>query len=366
MGLKIEDFTFPLTVSKRTEETPLATSFAFEIPKDLESKFKYESGQFVSFFLDINGETLSRSYSLSSAPGVDSEFQVTVKRVPGGKGSNFLCDHVQVGHQLRVAPPSGHFFKFKEGTTNFVLFGGGSGITPLYSILKYVLAKKPEAQVTLVYANRSEDQIIYKEELKSWAEKYSSRFQIHHLLSQPTAAWETPTSKITADWIKAFAKNLNPKTEVYVCGPDGYMELCKNSLLQLDFPKDLLHQESFTTTASTINEPAKDIDGKTLIGNSPSEESEIYEVTVTLQGESKVYQVKKNDSILEALIEAGDNPPYSCMDGACMACMAKVEDGLVMQEDPGILTQENIDVGECLTCQAKPRAQKTKITYDIF
>jgi len=366
MSLKIEDFTFPLTVSKRTEETPLATSFAFEIPKELESKFKYESGQFVSFFLDINGEPLTRSYSLSSAPGVDSEFQVTVKRVPGGKGSNFLCDKVQVGDQLRVAPPSGHFFKYQSDTSHFVLFAGGSGITPLYSILKYVLTKIPEAQVTLIYANRSEDQIIYKEELKSWAKEHSSRFQIHHLLSQPTAAWEAPTSKITADWIQSFSKSLKPKTEIYICGPDGYMDLCKNSMLQMDFPKDLIHQESFTTTPSTTSQPAKDLEGKTLIGKGPSEEAEAYDVTVTLQGETKTFKIDKGESILEALIEAGENPPYSCLDGACMACMAKVESGLVMQKDPGILTQENIDVGECLTCQAKPRAQNTKITYDIF
>ena len=317
--------------------------------------------------MDVKGEQISRSYSLSSAPEVDEDFQVTVKRVEGGKGSNFLCDHIQAGDTLKTAPPSGHFFKSMDSTKHFVLFGGGSGITPLFSILKHVLKTKPDARVSLVYANRSEDQIIYKKELQQWATDHTSRLQIHHLLSQPSAAWELPTSKITSAWIGSFLGEIDQgSTEFYICGPEGYMELCKNALLESSVAKERVHQESFATSIPKSAQPATDIDGKTLIGKSPSEEADTYKVSVTLQGVTKEFNVKKDETILEALIEAGENPPYSCMDGACMACMGKVESGLVMQEDPGILTQENIDVGECLTCQSKPRAQNSKITYDIF
>jgi ring-1,2-phenylacetyl-CoA epoxidase subunit PaaE len=290
-----------------------------------------------------------------------------VKRVPGGKGSNFLCDKVKVGDVLRVTPPSGHFFKFKSDTKHFVLFGAGSGITPLFSILKSVLVKNPQAHVTLVFANRSENQIIYHNELNSWIEKNPTRFQIHHLLSQPSAAWEAPTARITEGWLKAFSKTLTDEAfETYLCGPDGYMELVHKSLIESNIDPTRIHQESFNTSVPLADKPKTDVDGKTLIGTASPEMAEYYEVEVTLNGEVKNFKMRQKNSILESLIEAGENPPYSCMDGACMACMGKVTQGLVMQEDPGILTQENIDIGECLTCQAKPRAQNTKVSYDIF
>jgi ferredoxin-NADP reductase len=367
MSLKIEDFTFPLKVAQKVEETREATSFVFEIPAELKSKFEYQPGQFVSLFLNVNGEELSRSYSLGSSPEADRDFKITVKRVDGGRGSNYLCDHIQVGDSLRVSPPSGHFFKYQGEVKHYVLFGAGSGITPLFSILKYVLKKNPQAQVTLVFANRSEEHIIYRQELQKWAEEHSSRFQIHHLLSQPGTAWELPTSRLTEGWLKAFSKTLDVKPfEIYLCGPDGYMELVKNTLSGCGVPEENIHQESFTTTTSVTNKPATDVDGKTLIGTATPEMEDTYEVEVTLSGETKTFTIDKDSSILEALIEQGENPPYSCMDGGCMACMGKVLEGVVMQEDPGILTQENIDVGECLTCQAKPRARKVKVTYDIF
>lgn len=374
MSLKVEDFTHPLKVSRKIEETSEATSFAFEIPENLKEKFKYEPGQFVSLFLNVNGEELSRSYSLCSAPDVDDDFKITVKRVPGGRGSNYLCDHVKVGDTLRVSPPSGHFFKYKEAVKHIALFGAGSGITPLFSILKYVLKKNSQTQVTLVFANRSEDQIIYHKELAEWGDEYASRFQIHHLLSRPSAAWEAPTSRITEGWLKAFSKTLEVEPyEIYLCGPDGYMDLVKTTLIQCGIPASTIYQESFNTSGplshkshATDTGTEVDTEGKTLIGTASAEQAESYEVEVTLMGETKTYHVSKDESILEALIEAGENPPYSCMDGGCMACMGKVTEGLVMQDDPGILTQENIDVGECLTCQAKPRAKNTKVSYDIF
>ncbi len=367
MSLKLEDYTHLLTVSEVIKETSQATSFSFNIPADLKEKFKYEPGQFVSLFLNVNGEEISRSYSLCSAPGVDEDFRITVKRVPGGRGSNFLCDTVKAGDVLRVSPPSGRFFKYSDSTRHFVLFGAGSGITPLFSILKYVLKKTNDQKVTLVFANRSEDQIIYRDLLNEWVSRYPTRLEIHHLLSQPSAAWEAPTSKITEGWLRAFSKTLELNGfEVYLCGPDGYMDLVKNSLLLCGLPAETIHQESFNTSTLPEDKPKTDVDGKTLIGAATPDMQDTYDVEVTLSGETKVYSVGKDESILEALIEAGANPPYSCMDGACMACMGKVTEGLVMQEDPGILTQENIDVGECLTCQAKPRAKVTKIDYDIF
>lgn len=367
MSLNIDNLTHSLKVVDKINETSEATSFTLEIPNALREKFKYQPGQFVSLFLEINGESLSRSYSLSSSPDVDSFFQITVKRVPGGKASNFLCDQVQVGQSLKATPPSGHFFKFKEQTKHFVLFGAGSGITPLFSILKWVLKTKSDSFVTLVFGNRSEDQIIYKDQINQWSQEYSGRLQVHHLLSQPTAAWELPTSKCTEGWLKAFYKTLSPDPyEIYLCGPDGFMELVRQSLSQCGVPDDRLHQESFNAASPAGHKPQVELDGRTLIGNAPIELLDSYNVEVTLSGETKSFTVPQNQTILEALIEAGENPPYSCMDGACMACMGKVTEGLVMQDDPGILAQENIEAQECLTCQAKPRSKNVKLNYDIF
>jgi len=367
MSLSIEQLTRPLKIAKRVQETPEAVSFVFEIPAEMKSEFNYQAGQFVTLFMDINGESLNRSYSLCSSPIVDNEFKITVKKVSGGKGSTYLCEQVKEGQVLRVTRPAGHFFKPSLASTQYFFIAAGSGITPTYSILKTVLTANEENQVHLLYCNRNEESIIYAKEIEEWQKKFGARLHVHHLLSQPSSAWKGERGRFSEAWLKnifALHKNNKMAHEYYLCGPDGFMDGAALSLTNLGIDKSQIRRESFAVGLTTVKAPDLPSDW-TYIGDKAQGKSESGgHLTAVVQGETFECEVQPDQTILEALIEAGANPPYSCMDGACMACLAKVQDGLCYQKDPGILADENIDNRETLTCQARVLSRNVKVSYD--
>jgi ring-1,2-phenylacetyl-CoA epoxidase subunit PaaE len=369
MNLTVEQLTKPLKIIKRIQETDDAVSLAFEIPADLKQLFHYQAGQFVTLFLDINGEMINRSYSLCTSPLTDSEFKITVKKVSGGKASTFLCDRAQVGQVLRVTPPAGSFFKPSLSATHYFLFAAGSGITPIFSIAKTVLSANPENLVTLGFCNRNETSIIYARELSDLREQFKGRFEIHHLLSKPTDSWQGARGRCTEHWLQKINTTQSPKfaTEFYLCGPDGFMDVVRTSLMNLGVSKSLLRVESFAVgmQPKAHSQPPTLKEEWTYIGDkSLAEQTSGGRLSAMVSGELVECDVKPDQNILEALIEAGASPPYSCMDGACMACMAKVKSGLVYQTDAGILSEENIECGETLTCQARVLSRNVTISYD--
>lgn len=360
MTLTSSQLTTPLKVIKRIQETPEAVSLVLEIPESMREKFKYEAGQFVTFFLPINGQELHRSYSLSSAPGVDTQFQVTVKKVAGGLGSTHLCEQIRTGDVLKTTPPAGHFFKLRNDSRHYFLFAAGSGITPLFSILKRVLTQNDQNCVTLLYGNRNEDSIIFADELKQWQTRFPERLQVFHAIKNPSPSWKGPAGRADeklVERILSIASSTWPR-EFYSCGPTRFMEMVRATLLKSGVNKDSIHEESFGVTSIPTKVP-----GWTYIGPG-SADGTPEKIIATISGETIEVAARSDLSILETLLEAGANPPYSCMSGACMACMAKVEEGQVYQEDPGILVDENIEKNETLTCQAKPLSRVTKVSYD--
>lgn len=366
MSLSVDQLAKPLKISQRIQETADAVSLALEIPSELKSQFHYQAGQFVTFFLTVNGEKISRSYSLSSSPLVDQEFKITVKKVTGGRGSNFLCSQVKVGDTLMTTPPSGHFFKpsLAGKGMHYFLFGAGSGITPLYSIMKTVLSASPLNHVTLLYGNRNEDAIIYKKELESWAQQFPSRLDVVQVLSKPSFDWPGRKGRVDRSFIKEILEmNVAAQSarEYYLCGPVEFMHVVRNSLLECGIAKEHIKEENFGVALHKPNPAVKD--SWTFIGpETPVEHPE--KIIASINGEVVEVAAVEGKSVLETLLEAGAQPPYSCMDGACMACLGKVQEGRVYQEDPGILTDDNIASCESLTCQAKPLSRIVKISYD--
>ncbi len=364
-----EQLSKPLKVKKRIQETPDAVSLVLEIPPDLKSQFRYQAGQFVSFFLDIGGEKISRSYSIPCSPLTDQEFKITVKKVPGGKGSTYLCDQVKEGDTLLTTPPAGHFFKplLDEKGVHYLLLACGSGITPVFSILKTVLHAGPGNRATLVYGNRSETAIIYKSEIEQLAREFEERLKVIHVLSRPEANWNGVCGRIDAQLIgriadEAAASGLT--RDAYLCGPTEFMNSAKKILLEKNLPAERIHIEDFGTA---VHKPApagqKVEEHWTFIG--PSKVTEKPEkIIAQINGETVEVAAKEGQSILDTLLEAGAQPPYSCLDGACMACMGKIQDGRVYQVDPGILTEDNVVNCEALTCQAKPLSRIVKVSYD--
>jgi len=355
----------PLTIKKRIQETPDAVSLVLDIPSELKSAFRYQAGQFVSFFLTINGETISRSYSLSTSPLVDQEFKVTIKKVPGGRGSTFLCDQVKEGDTLLTTPPAGHFFKPQAlDAAHYLLFAAGSGITPVYSILKTVLEASSKNKVTLVYCNRTEDRIIYRKELDEWCAKYGERLTIIHTLTKPSSSWKGRTGRLSDTLTRevvAGAKNSQLPLDCYLCGPTDFMNLIKGTLEASGVNKNNIHIEDFGLSVHKAGPKVEE--GWTFIG--PDKVTEAPEkIIAQINGETIETEAKPGVNIVETLLQAGAQPPYSCLDGACMACMGKIQEGRVYQEDPGILSDDNINNCEALTCQAKPLSRIVKVSYD--
>ncbi len=365
MSLSPEQLGKPLKVIKRIQETPEAVSLVLEIPDALKSQFHYQAGQFVTFFLNINGQQLNRSYSLSTSPLYDKEFKVTVKKVDGGRGSTFLCEGIKEGDTLLTTPPAGHFFKpsLEAHGTHYFLFAAGSGITPVYSILKTVLTASALNHVTLVFCNRTEPSIIYRQEIDQWAKENPARLDVLYVLTKPSSEWTGHSGRISRPLITEVLDM--PATaqarEYFICGPTDFMHTVKLGLVESGVHTDLIHIEDF---GQDLHKPGPKLDDSwTFIG--PGQDAEAPEkIIAELNGEIIEVAAKPGQNILETLIEAGAQPPYSCMDGACMACMAKVTEGRVYQEDPGILMDDNIAKCEALTCQAKPLSRIVKVSYD--
>jgi ring-1,2-phenylacetyl-CoA epoxidase subunit PaaE len=367
MSLSVEQLSKPLKVKERIQETPESVSLVLEIPQDLKTRYHYQAGQFVTFFLEIGGEQIARSYSLASSPLTDGDFKITVKKVPGGRGSNFLCDKVNAGDTLMTTPPAGNFFKpsLEAKGMHYYLFAAGSGITPVYSIMKTVLSASPLNHVTLVYGNRNEAAIIYQKEIEDWARKHPAQLDVIHVLSKPSFGWPGRRGRIDRTFLSEVLQMATsgrpPAREYYICGPVEFMHVVRNTLLESGIQKPLIKEENF---AVAIHKPQPAVkESWTFIG--PSTEVEAPEkIIATINGEVFEVPATPGKSVLESLIENGAQPPYSCMDGACMACLGKVQEGRVYQEDPGILSDDNVANCESLTCQAKPLSRIVKISYD--
>ncbi len=377
MSLDKNKLCVPLKVIERVNESSDSVTLVLEIPKDNELKFRYRAGQFVTFFLDINGKEIHRSYSLCTSPDYDQKFAVTVKRVPGGKGSTFLTEQTRVGDILWTTPPAGRFVLPEKITEQkLVFFAAGSGITPIFSLIKTAL-KTTNLPCVLFYQNRSEDSVLFRAALDALAQTLPNRLHVTHVLSSPSSGWQGLSGRAHQGMIREFLVRykIGIRSLYFLCGPDGFMETVTSTLKPMGVESTKIIQESFAASATPITPTsglssekagaAPDLTDKVTIGDLSSLATP-EQIEAVVDGETKIVRYKGTSSILETLLDAGLNPPYSCMDGTCMACMAKVEKGLVYQADPGILCDDNIDAGECLTCQARPAAKTIRINYETF
>ncbi|MCB0406550.1 MAG: ferredoxin--NADP reductase [Bdellovibrionales bacterium] len=371
----ISKITTPLKIKRKIQETSDTYSFTFEIPLHEKEKFLYSAGQFVTLFMNINGESISRSYSLASTPALNEDFQITVKRVPGGKGSNFLADSLHEGDTVLVMPPQGRFFQpySKENHVFYFLFAAGSGITPIYSICKELLAQHSNAQIYFFYANRDENNVIFKSSIEKLASEHSPRLHLTYMYSKPKAARLTLVGRCSSFMAKNFAlQNMEnaDKKQAYICGPEGFMAEVKSGLQSAGFTDEEIRMESYgpstkPKTEASTQTSGLNLDDKIIVGDDTPFATP-KKIQAIINGTTVEVDALPETSILESLIEAGQNPPYSCMNGACMACMAKITKGRIYQNDPGILTHENLQAKEILTCQAKPLTETVVIDYDNF
>ena len=362
-----------LTVKEIISETEDAFSVVFEVPEELSNSFQYKAGQYLTLRFNIDGTEARRAYSMSSAP-FEKDLKVTVKRVKGGLVSNYIADQVFVGSAVDVMPPQGRFTtKIKDDNRRtYYFFGAGSGITPLMSLIKTILEDEPQSTIFLLYGNRDEDCIIFKDELTQLSEKYAGQLIVEHTLSQPLKQrtggitgffkkakmnWQGQIGRIDRKCITRFLDE-NPKryddTVYYICGPGGMIDTVEAALLGNGIPKDRINIERF------VNEH----DAKKS-NNLPTSDGAAKKVTITLDGEIIRLTVPKGKTILDALIEEKYEPPYSCRAGSCSTCIGKVLNGKVEMEACYALDDDEIEEGYVLTCQSHPVTEEVEITYEV-
>ena len=359
-----------LKVHEVVKETEDAVSLFFEVPETLRDEFVYTQGQHLTLRFFLKGKEARRAYSMCSSP-LEPHLAVTVKRVKGGLVSNYINDHVKAGDEIEVLPPEGRFFTplDPDQRKTYYLFGAGSGITPLFSILKTILEQEPQSTVFLLYGNRSEETILFREQLAQLAQRYKGQLFVEHTLSNPrrekgkglaglfskgTLSWEGRTGRIDDKMVAAFlAENtLRSREAVYfVCGPGNMIEAVEKSLQKQGIDKKLIHTEHFTS-----NLPA---DAPRIQGQDGAH------VSVTLNSQHIEISVPAGKTILHALIDNKYDPPYSCTSGACSTCMAKVLSGSVKMDACYALDDDEVAQGYILTCQSHPTSTEVKISYDV-
>lgn len=332
----------PLRVHRVVRETVDATSFVFEVPNDLQAAFAYDAGQFCNFRVVLDGQERQRCYSMSSSPAVDDELQVTVKRVPGGVVSNWMNDKVEPGDVLEVGVPTG-LFRLGPGDGDVVAFGAGSGITPIFSILKAALATTAR-RVRLLYANRDRDSVIFSDALDALVAEHPDRLTVHH-------HHDVDHGFVGAETVRSLLDGVE-EPEYLICGPGPFMDIVERTLLDTGVAADRIRIERFTPDdpiPASEPDPVEDV---------PSQ------VTVTRNGKVATGPHRAGTTLLQMARELGLSPPYSCESGNCATCMARLTEGEATMRTNNALTPDELDEGWVLTCQAIPTSPEVHVIYE--
>lgn len=360
---------YQLKINNIKKETDDTVSLTFDIPSDLKTTFHYLAGQYLTLRFMLNGKEERRAYSMSSSP-IEGICTVSVKRVAKGLVSNHIYNTLKIGDLVEVMPPQGRFtppLSIGQSKTYF-LFGAGSGITPLFSILKTILEEEPMSQVKLLYGNRNEDSIIFNDALAILQKKYAGQLFVEHILSQPkiekkgnwlfgkkTVPWAGKIGRCTATVVSEFL-GANPVTTkdgatYFICGPENMMTTIENELKRRNIDPKSIHVEHFLSGTNT--NVTKNAD----LGNTSK-------LIVHLNGKRMDFEVAAGKTVLDTLVKHKVDVPYSCTAGACSTCMAKIVHGSGKMDACFSLDPEEIAEGYVLTCQLHPTTETLEVTYD--
>ena len=360
-----------LTISRVEKQTKDAVAITLDVPADIQPVFLYKPGQHVTVRAVVNGVEHRRNYSICSSPLEDEPLKIAVKKVHDGAVSQWLNEQASAGMQIDVYPPMGNFTKDCDpaNARHYTLFAGGSGITPVMSILKCILRVEPNSVATLFYANRAPDSIIFDEELTSLASAYDGRFRLVHILEDNAGTDRSSyigrldsamMDRLLADKVPSF-----DSVEAFVCGPPGMMESVINSLHGKGLTDSRIHREYFTIEHHKTEESMKGEDG-----SMKGTEAQVVEKLITRTVKVKLYgdvfevEVDPEESILAAAQREGYDPPYACQIGACCTCRAKVTSGKVIMDEREALSDDEIEEGYALTCQSHPVTDGVFVDYD--
>ncbi len=358
----------PLRVKEIVRETNDSVTVELEVPPELKEEFAFTQGQYLTFRINVNGEELRRNYSLCDSPDED-RLRITSKKVEGGRVSGYLNEQLKEGEVLEVMPPMGNFHTPLDpsNTKEYVAFAGGSGITPVMSILKTVLYREPKSRFTLFYGNRDAESVIFRKDLDKLEEEYPDRLKVVHVFSE-----EDPGEPLFHGWMDKDKVNAlmdrywkgDLPTEFFICGPPPMIPMVREALEERGVEEERIHIEYFTSPADSGKE--KETDGATEEGSDGGDEVEgVSQVTVIIDDEETTFELDRDgDSILDAGLDEGLDLPFSCKGAVCATCRAKLLEGRVEMDENHALPEEELEKGYILTCQSHPRTPKVKVDYD--
>jgi ring-1,2-phenylacetyl-CoA epoxidase subunit PaaE len=349
-----------IRVAEIVPETDEANSIRFDVPEELKEAFRFKAGQHLTLRTEIGGEEVRRNYSLCTAPA-DQDLMVTVKRIAGGAFSNWVGDKLKAGDTIDVMTPHGSFtIEFDSAAKRrYVGFAGGSGITPVISLIRTALSVEPQSRFTLFYGNRDANSIIFLEELAALKDRYLGRFELYHFLSDEEGDVDLFNGMLDRATCDTAIEHLvdDPKDidAWFICGPGPMMDAAEAALIDRHVARDRIHIERFTA-----GRPSAALAAQMA---ALQEEAAGLTLSVTLDGRTRKVEFSAAN-ILDSAREAGLPAPFACKAGVCATCRAKVTKGKVEMAARYGLTDEEIAAGYVLTCQSVPLGEGVAVDYD--
>lgn len=350
-----------LRIADLKRETRDAVSIAFDIPDDMREAYAFAPGQYLTLRTTMENEEVRRSYSICSGPD-DGELRIAVKQVDGGAFSTWANTALRTGDELDVMTPTGRFgVAAMPGEARIhVGFAAGSGITPILSIVRGVLAREPLSRFFLFYGNRSGGEMLFREQLEELKDRFLGRLSVFHVLSKEEQDIPILNGRLDGEKVRVLLRHIVPAEQVdhiFVCGPTGMSEEVEASLRDMGVPEERVHIERFVSAQG----------GRPQRRPAPTAtEVEAAHRTASLivDGNRREVKVAEGEAILDAALRAGLDLPYACKGGMCSTCRAKVVEGTVEMDVNYSLEPWETKAGFVLTCQAHPTSEHVVIDYD--
>ncbi|HEY5046422.1 MAG TPA: 2Fe-2S iron-sulfur cluster-binding protein [Rhizomicrobium sp.] len=350
-----------LRIAETRRETADAISVRFEIPSPLRDVFAFTAGQHLTLRTEIDGEDVRRNYSVCVSP-LEGEIRIAIKQMPGGKFSSWANRELKQGQSIEVLPPMGRFVLSDSGQAapHYVALAGGSGITPVISILKTALEQNRDCRFTLLYGNRDTASIMFLEELAGLKNRYIGRFEIYHFLENETDEIELFNGRLDrskCDEALTMLIDVANTDTFFICGPGPMMDAASEALVARGVSPDRILIERFTTGILSAEQLANN--------EALQQKASGATLSVLLDGRrSNIRFDAAKGSILDSVQAAGLPAPYACKGGVCTTCRAKVLEGSVVMKKNYGLTEHETAQGYVLTCQAVPTSDSVSISYD--
>ena len=350
----------PLRVKSVRPDTDEAVIVSFDVPDDLSEAFRFTQGQHLTLRNTVEGSDERRSYSICSGVA-DGELRVGIRKVPGGRFSTWIHESLKAGDTIQVMAPEGRFFVplDPKAERHYLGIAGGSGITPILSIMKTVLAAEPGSRFTLIYGNRKLRSTMFVEELEDLKNRYLARLTLHHVFSQESTELPLYGGRIGREKIGEFLATLVDPASIdhaFVCGPHGVNDEAEAALLAAGVPAERIHIERFgipDASGAKAVQPVREGDAADA------------RVTIIRDGVQTVIDFHaEQGNVLDAAAAAGLEVPFSCKSGVCCTCRARLLEGEVRMERNFALEQHEVAAGFVLTCQAHPLTDKVVLSFD--